>query len=110
MILVEPVRTAVVTAGFARKGRVVDEIQEGAAPGKGGVLGFDNQRVDLVHVQGEGLLGGNDDRAIPAQAIVGVVEVVAVVNAGHLVTDLQAVGAAEIHGQGAGVITVGVRP
>ena len=109
VIFVETVGTTVITAGFTGQSRVVDEIQEGAATVKGGVLRLDDKGIHLVHVQGEGLLGGDDDRAVPTQAIVGVVDVVAIVNPGHLVPDLQAVGAAEVHRQGPGVVPVRVR-
>ena len=109
VVFVQRVGALVVSGRFPGQRRVVDQIKEGAAARFRGVLRLDNERVDLVHIQGEGFLWGDYDSAVPAQSVVSIVDVVAAVNACYFVANLQAVGAAEIYRQGAGVVAIRVR-
>ena len=109
VVFIESVGASLEAAGFSLDRRIVDEVEEGAAAAKGGVFGLDDEGIDLIHVHLKGLLGRNDDGAIAALGVVGVVDEVVGVDSIDLVADLQAVGAAEVHGQGDGVVTIGIR-
>ena len=109
VIFIQRVGTPVEAARFAGQRGIIDQIEERAASVDRGVLGLDDERVDLIHVQGKGFLGGDHDSAVSAQSVVGIVDVVVVVDAGYFVANLQAVGAAKVDRQGRGVEALHVR-
>ena len=56
MVFVQRIGTPLIATGFARNRRVIDQIEESAAPVEGGVLGLRDERIDLIHVDLERFL------------------------------------------------------
>ena len=102
VVLVERVRTSVVTTYLGRNTGVVDQIEKGAASGFGDILRLDDERIDLIHVGLQDFLRRNNDGAVPPLGGVGVVSVDAVDAVAHL----QAVDPATVDRQRRRVITV----